>query len=241
LLTVTTTQATSSTWLLEHFIKVGLNSEPEELVMFLSFTHDLQFHAEGLKKVGIDIHRPRHLGLFTYIDGCSKLFDTSYGDSRKPGLAHFLSKDIHLWFSLFDRMATHMQFNHKWTRKPIVIVEGMDVLHALNVLSAVDILRFIMDLQEHSKTCVVSVSGDLSFLQGSTPLADSQFNLISSLINRSNAVFALRPLDSGHAHDVTGTLRISRGGAVNSGSQVDETELQYFIGHGNTSVRLFRR
>jgi len=61
----------------------------------------------------------------------------------------------------------------------------------------------------------VTISADHALLQSTPPtaLTQNQSVLVTSLIHRAYSVISLRPLQTGMAKDVTGVMRVTRGGA----------------------------
>ena len=60
-----------------------------------------------------------------------------------------------------------------------------------------------------------------------------------SLAHQARLILSVRELDTGVARDVSGVLRIGRGGAGGEGT-VKEAELLYFV-LGDGGVRVFER
>ena len=83
-----------------------------------------------------------------------------------------------------------------------------------------------------------SVSGP----QVSTPIETEHAAFTIGLAHRARSVMQLRILETGAATDVSGVLRISRGGGWSNGpeEQLDEKELLYYI-QRDGGVRVFGR
>ena len=81
-----------------------------------------------------------------------------------------------------------------------------------------------------------------SGLQGATPLETDHAAFGIGLAHRARAVMQLRTLETGAARDVSGVLRISRGGGWTVGAEdnLDEKELLYYI-QRDGGVRVFGR
>ena len=68
---------------------------------------------------------------------------------------------------------------------------------------------------------------------------------MTSLAHEARLILSLRELDTGAARDVSGVLRIGRGGGDSGGSgergeNTEEKEVLYFVG-GDGGVRVFER
>ncbi len=66
-----------------------------------------------------------------------------------------------------------------------------------------------------------------------------------SLAHQARVILSVRGLDTGVARDVSGVLRVSRGGGYGGGEddgegEVEERECLYFVG-GDGGVRVFER
>ena len=61
-----------------------------------------------------------------------------------------------------------------------------------------------------------------------------------SLAHEAELLLSLRLLDTGTAKDVSGVVRISRGGGEDLGREVEEREYLYHVG-GDGGVRVFER
>lgn len=74
-----------------------------------------------------------------------------------------------------------------------------------------------------------------------TPIETEHAALVVGLAHRAQAVMQLRTLDTGAAKDVSGVLRISRGGDLNTSEEsLEEREALYFI-QRDGGVKVFGR
>ncbi len=76
-------------------------------------------------------------------------------------------------------------------------------------------------------------------LAQTTMLEKQHAALALSLAHEANMVISLRMLDTGVANDVSGVMRITRGGAA-SEAEVEEHEYLYFVG-GDGGAKVFER
>ena len=72
-----------------------------------------------------------------------------------------------------------------------------------------------------------------------TPLEVNHASLVMSLAHQARLVLGVRELDTGVARDVSGVVRIGRGGGEGAAG-FEEKELLYFLA-GDSSVRVFER
>lgn len=100
----------------------------------------------------------------------------------------------------------------------------------------------LLELREDIWAMVVTVSADEPLMTAqSTALEKDHATLVMSLAHEADTVMSLRLLDTGAASDVSGVLRITRGGGTEAlDRRVDEHELLYFVG-SDESVRVFHR
>lgn len=78
--------------------------------------------------------------------------------------------------------------------------------------------------------------------QVATPVETEHAAFAIGMAHRARAAMQLRTLETGAARDVSGVLRISRGGGWSSGTEdsLDEKELLYYI-QRDGGVRVFGR
>src|SRR5271155_4107145 len=108
-------------------------------------------------------------------------------------------------------------------------------------------MTFVLIAQRTSRT-FISLFADhtlLDFSPHSTSLSKNQSVLLTSLIHRAHSVIGLRSLQTGTAKDVTGVIRLTRGGAwydfdreQRDPDENEEWEMLYHIYDGK--IRLFR-
>ena len=90
---------------------------------------------------------------------------------------------------------------------------------------------------------VLAVSGDQPLMHAQqTPLDVEHAAFVTGLVHQAYLVMSLRLLSTGAAKDVSGVLRVSRGGSVDEigGGQVEEREVLYLVS-GDGSVKVFER
>lgn len=131
-----------------------------------------------------------------------------------------------------------------------IVIDGIDCLLALNPsLGATQVLALLTDIQSRVRNLIVTCSADSALLHniepGSTPIEVEGSTLVRSLAHQAGWVFACRPLGTGAARDVSGIIRVSRGGGDSSddeegGGSLEDGEWLYQLkGHG--SVRVWSR
>jgi len=120
-------------------------------------------------------------------------------------------------------------------------------------IGATEMQDWLMGLEQAVHSTILTLSADSPLLHNAgvwsqqqvTPLEIEHTNLIVGLSHRARMIIQLRNLDTGVARDVSGVLRISRGGAweeeqLKDGGKWKEREVLYFI-QRDAGVRVFER
>ncbi|KAJ9498600.1 hypothetical protein LTR99_007949 [Exophiala xenobiotica] len=143
---------------------------------------------------------------------------------------------------------------HVPSTKPVIVLDGIDfVLASEPACSTLALDSFLSSLRAQCHALVVTGNADAPLLQtaGSeistgTPLERSHAHFLTSMAHRCQWVWQLRGLDTGSAKDVTGVLRMSRGGDVGveedevSHERLPDAEWLYQV-KGDSSVRVWSR
>ncbi|CAG81308.1 hypothetical protein B0I72DRAFT_136653 [Yarrowia lipolytica] len=111
----------------------------------------------------------------------------------------------------------------------VVILENPDLWSAEGSMEVQDMVKTIFQIQQVSKAVMCLIQADSPLLEtDSSLLATNHTNLGIQLLHQTNYIITLRPLPTGRAEDVTGTLHVSRGTRPTNVT-VDEKEYLYFI------------
>lgn len=102
------------------------------------------------------------------------------------------------------------------------------------------ISRDILTLPQLVHTTIITLSADAPLVSSrDTPLETEGAAFLLSIAHQADLTMSLRLLDSGHARDVSGVLRVTVGeGGKEMG--LEERELLYFVG-GDGGVKVFER
>ncbi|KAL4942215.1 hypothetical protein BDV06DRAFT_166627 [Aspergillus oleicola] len=128
----------------------------------------------------------------------------------------------------------------------LLVVDQPDLLLAATGpnkgIGATEVGEWIMVLQQAASTTVVTISADSPLIhnasalahQTATPLETEHAAFAVGLAHRAEMVMQLRNLETGAARDVSGVLRVSKGGAWGQRETVgeeswEEKELLYFV------------
>ncbi|KAF4222680.1 hypothetical protein CNMCM8980_007842 [Aspergillus fumigatiaffinis] len=121
-------------------------------------------------------------------------------------------------------------------------------------IGATEMGEWVMGLQEHAYATILTLSADSPLIhnastsasQTATPLEMEHAAFAIGSAHRAEMVMQLRSLETGAARDVSGVLRISKGGTWGRGAKTgaegawEEKEVLYFI-QRDGGVRIFGR
>ncbi|KAJ5726186.1 uncharacterized protein N7483_007543 [Penicillium malachiteum] len=135
----------------------------------------------------------------------------------------------------------------------LLIIDQPDFLLAATGTSmgigATEMSEWVTGLQLNVGATVLTLAADSPLIhnasvsgnQGATPVEGEHAAFAIGLAHRARSVMQLRTLETGAARDVSGVLRISRGGGISSGADtLDEKELLYYI-QRDGGVKVFGR
>ena len=135
------------------------------------------------------------------------------------------------------------------SKTTIIIIDGLDFLIACQpAIDIVTIQSFLLKARAMATAVVFTTSADGPLINNhhgsATPLEQGHAALVSSLAHQCGWVLQLRGLDTGSARDITGVLRVSKGGEHEARKDqealLDETEWLYQV-KGDGSVRVWSR
>lgn len=227
---LTSVLGASSNWLVLRFLYTALTFRKDvdattatknvSNAVLVSWLRDLSFWKEGAKRLGIDL---------TKSSNCVVIDALESGLGMNNGGIEEVEQEI---------IAAVTKLKPEGS-KVTVILDGIDLLLAATDTSVGEILDCIGELREHA-SIVVTLSADAPLLHSrQTPLEINHASVVMSLAHQARQVLGLRELDTGVARDVSGVLRIGKGG--DEGAEGVETrELLYFIA-GDGGVRVFER
>ncbi|KAK4865425.1 hypothetical protein LT330_009536 [Penicillium expansum] len=147
-----------------------------------------------------------------------------------------LEKDI---LSVIEQQKSSMEDGDEL----LLIIDQPDLLLAATGptmgIGATEMSEWITALQQHAHATVLTLATDAPLIHNAstsggelaTPLETEHAALVIGLAHRARSVMQLRTLDTGAAKDVSGVLRISRGGGLNTSEEetLEEREALYFI------------
>lgn len=169
------------------------------------------------------------------MDGLSTAPTTNTPGSELINLKSLTLQDLNTAVSTAIQRSTSQSATSKMT----VIMDGLDfMLASQSNLQSTELLKTVVDLQHRCHTIVLTCAADSPLLHNveasATPLELEHAVYARTLAHQARYVFQLRPLETGHSREVSGTIRASRGGAwdaaVDSRDELDEGEWLYHVG-----------
>lgn len=230
LITITSSPATSSFWLLTALIETRIAGAPFSLnsasaviqkttspVTIASFIHNSKYYTDALNRLKIGQEKYHVVDLLT---------NFVVENITKPR-AKVLS----------DLLETFSQDSSS-----VIILEQPEVLLTLlDGLSSDELHRkFIIPLIKKCGLLIISTNTDYS-AGGATKDAVEMSRFVMQCFYKSIAVLSLKPLDTGRATDVTGLFRITRGGAPDAHLSCHIVENEYLYLNQKESTKLFYR
>ncbi|KAF2170360.1 hypothetical protein M409DRAFT_19180 [Zasmidium cellare ATCC 36951] len=103
-------------------------------------------------------------------------------------------------------------------------------------------LPTLLPLRAQAHATILSTAADIPLLSPTTtPLETSAAEFLIVAAHSARVVMGVRELETGAARDVSGALRVTRGGGwEGDGEEVEEREMLYFVGRDG-GVRVFGR
>ncbi|OKL63262.1 hypothetical protein UA08_01934 [Talaromyces atroroseus] len=144
------------------------------------------------------------------------------------------------------------QHNKDEEQDVLLIIDQPDfVLAATPGIDADDMSDWIMGLQQHVHSTIVTTSADFPLVHNAneashdngppTPLERHHAAFVVGLAHRASMVLQLRMLDTGAAKDVSGVMRMSKGGGgFDADDGAVEKEVLYFV-QRDGGVKVFGR
>jgi elongator complex protein 6 len=231
-------QGTSPGWLVNILVENALfgtcvinhdNSQakiPKADVVLISFLQDFKFYERDLKRNGVEV---KDLKNFHFIDCFTDLFN-KIGDVAS----------IDKLFTQISAQVSHIHSNSK-----VIIIEGIEFLLSATNITSIQLLNQINKLHKLSSSLLIvsAVDKELIDTQGYADKSTPEFKTLDFLIrllHRAQLNVSLRPLETGRANDITGTLTISKGTIPYESLPILETEYLFHVSK-DQNTKLFYR
>ncbi|KXT13587.1 hypothetical protein AC579_8503 [Pseudocercospora musae] len=234
LILLTSTLACSVNWLTTRFISGALiqdENSPEEQVSILlvSWMRDLAFWKTDIRRgTALDISKLSQANQFAFTD-CFSDPSITISDSEKR-ITEALSK-----------------LSQAADRRILLVLDNPDVLLATASATTLELNHLLLRLRVQVYSTIVTCSADQPLVSSatvesrSTPIEAETAAFVTTQAHAARLVLSVRELDTGAAKDISGVLRITRGGEIydldEDERDTKEAELLYLIQRdGNAKV-----
>ncbi|KAL5604378.1 hypothetical protein BROUX41_002350 [Berkeleyomyces rouxiae] len=217
-------------------------------VVLVSFLRDFAFWGECAGKLGVDLSRHCKDGNFVFVDGLTSLFIPPVA-AAATGLVSAKGRMTLTSAKLADirrDIQAAIASVASEDKNVVLIIDQPDLLLAATEGSAIDMQNTVLSLREHVHSTIFAVSADMPLIaEQHTTMERMHAGFALDLAHQADTVVSLRMLDTGVAKDVSGVMRITRGGGGGGGHDagglgVDEHEYLYYIA-ADGGVRVFKR
>ncbi|EME38855.1 hypothetical protein DOTSEDRAFT_29050 [Dothistroma septosporum NZE10] len=243
LILLTGTLGCSANWLLSRYVGNHLSLEDDDhstvepsAVLLVSWLRDATFWKSEIRRTtGLDLTKAIHTNRFTFLD----LLTTPTQDYQN------LTK------RLIDAITTLRMTRP--TSKLILLLDSPDIALATSSLTSQSLSTLLLTVRSQVHCTILSCSADLPLLSAATqsteswptPIEVESAAFLASQAHSARMVMSVRELETGAAKDVSGVLRVTRGGGCEAFDHIDgdgsgevrEAELLYLVQRdGNVKV-----
>ncbi|KAK5712517.1 hypothetical protein LTR17_017964 [Elasticomyces elasticus] len=204
----------------ENTLAVQGSHGKETGVVLVSWMRDPVFWKIELRRTtGVDVAKLMKEGRFAFVD-CF----TTLSDLKEEGIMAEMEKMVTAAITQIVQQK----------RDVVLVLDSPDTLLALNLCTAQQLNTLILGLRSSVYCTVLSVSADLPLLAATTsdmdrvptPLETECAAFVVQQAHMSRLVMSVRELDTGAAKDISGVLRVTRGGAAYDEDEEDSEEIK---------------
>jgi len=176
-------------------------------VVLVSFVRDLSFwKSEFRRTAGLDVTKLSETGRFAYVD-CF----TTLSSSRPETVLQEIDKSITAAITKAGLSGWNIT----------LVLDNPDILLALTLATSQQLNGLLLRLRSQIHSAVLTCSADLPFVAAATsdqatlptPIEAETAAFVVQQAHNARLVMSVRDLDTGAARDVSGVVRITRGGA----------------------------
>ncbi|KAM0718303.1 hypothetical protein Q7P37_006635 [Cladosporium fusiforme] len=232
LVLLTNTLGCSANWLTSRIAASGLSDASTNIsVVLVSWMRDLAFWKDELRRAaGLDISRTPASTAFHFLDLLSSFQDLS----SAPQTLSSIEKKITTLLSHASSTSSSSS-----STKTLLILDYPALLLAANpTITSASLSTLLLTLRTHPSvhSTLLTTPADGPFLSASLPDTNTNPTPIESetaaftvqQAHSARSVLSVRELDTGAARDVSGVLRVTKGGKCDG--DVGEWEGLYFVG-----------
>lgn len=205
---------------------------PNSMTTILSLAHDKNYYTSNLSKLKVNANQ------YNIIDCLTDFVMTT--------MTKFQNNKVKLLTSLVDSLSND-------TRQMIILEQPELLLSLVPGLTSDELwTHFVNPIWQKCRLLVISSAIDM-FQDGNINEPENMNNrdclefqrFVMSCHYKSSVILNLRPLSTGHAKDITGTLKVAKGGSDwnqfnnNSSNNIHVIENEYLYLTEKDSTRLF--
>lgn len=190
-------------------------------VVLISFTNGLDYYEYFFKKNTLE-DLVQASGNFHFIDCFNGLFTKILADTKGPTGKYSTTYEAvkkRLFEGYIMKRLKEIDSAGDGNNTTILLIDGLEMLLSATEMTAVELIKLVNDLNKSQRRVFISLNTDDSLFDMSRESgAGNPYSLkhkvsefYSMLYHRSILTVSVKPLDTGRANDVTGTVRVSRG------------------------------
>ncbi|KAK5114201.1 hypothetical protein LTR85_010266 [Meristemomyces frigidus] len=181
----------------------GEGQDNETAVVLVSWMRDAAFWKSEIRRgTGIDVSKMAESTRYVFVDCFSRI----------QALAE-MEKTV---------ASAIMAAASSGARNVVLIFDNPDVLLAITLASAQQLSSFLLGLRSLSHSTILACSADLPLLAAATstretmptPIEAESAAFVVQQAHSARFVLGVRELDTGAAKDISGVMRVTRGGAA---------------------------
>ena len=220
-----------------------IDSHGVRKVVFISLAQSLDVWREIGRKCAVDINALLKNGFLHYVDG---LGASPQPTDTNPALAKGITNLV-LSNTSNDLSAIQKSVEIVSIPGTLLILDGLDILLASGASPSTtlpSLQNTLMTIRSHANihATIVTAAADAPLLHSvtshATPLETAHRSFVTGLAHQADWVVQVRGLDTGPARDVSGVVRVSRGGACDEDEEGGESLYQW---KQDGSVRVWGR
>ncbi|ROW10184.1 hypothetical protein VMCG_01688 [Cytospora schulzeri] len=231
----------------------GVGGEEDVKVLLVSFMRDYAFWKDGAGRLGLNLDTLTAQGRFYFVDGLSRLFlggaagaggSAPHPAAGRGGYGHLESPRAADIARTLNAAVAQLEAARGMAGKVVLVLDQPDLLLAAAAAedgtTSTALRDVVLDLREKVHATVITLAADEPLVSSqNTALEKEHAAFVLSLTHEAEAVLSLRLLDTGTAKDVSGVVRITRGGGALERA-IEEHEYLYHVG-GDGGVKVFER
>ncbi|KAJ4417597.1 hypothetical protein N0V82_006070 [Gnomoniopsis sp. IMI 355080] len=221
------------------------DSDHEDVrVVLVSWMRDYAFWKEGAGRLGFNLGTLITQRKFSFVDGLSRLFIGAAGAPPTAQAQGHVYLESPRMADVAKSLSAAVDQLSAVGGKVVLVLDQPDVWLAAagagDGVTSGSLRDLVLDLREKVHATILTVSADEPLVSSQTTTLEKEHAAFAlSLAHEAEAVLSLRLLDTGTAKDVSGVVRITRGGSVLERA-IEEREYLYHVG-GDGGVKVFER